>query len=206
VTPTRIMEALIIDALEQGITARSDLRKDVDKILKAVAIIVSAFRDGKKILAAGNGGSAADAQHFVAEFEARYSLERRGLPALCLNANGSTLTAWANDFTFDAVFARQIEAHGRPGDVFIALSTGGGSLTEAHSRNVALAAKKAKEMGLFVVGLAGRDGGALKEIADVCIIVKSKDTARIQECHMAILHILAELVERAMFVEGATSA
>jgi D-sedoheptulose 7-phosphate isomerase len=200
------MNELIVDALDQGITARNELRTDVDKILKAAEILVSAFRDGKKVLAAGNGGSAADAQHFVAEFEGTYSLERRGLPALCLNANGSTITAWSNDFSFETVFARQIEAHGKPGDVFVALSTSGGSLTEAHSRNIAVAAKKAKAMGLSVIGLAGREGGALKELADVCIIVKSKNTARIQECHITVLHILTELVEQVLFVEGPTSA
>ena len=200
------MRDIVIQSIEEGVSARIDLKKDVDKIIRASEIIVEAFRSGSKILAAGNGGSAADAQHFTAEFEGKYCLERPGLPAICLNTNASTLTAWANDFNFDTVFERQIEAHGKPGDVLVAISTGGGSFAEGYSRNIALAAKKAKESGLKVIGLAGKTGGVLKDMADVSIVVNSENTARIQECHITELHILTELVERIMFKHSESSS
>lgn len=193
------MKEIVLNAIEGGVQARNDLRKDVDKIVQASVILVEAFRSGNKVLAAGNGGSASDAQHFTAEFEGKYSLERPGLSAICLNTNGSTITAWANDFSFDTIFERQIEAHGKPGDVFVAISTGGGSFQEGYSRNIALAAQKAKAMGMKVIGLAGKTGGVLKEISDVCVVVNSNVTARIQECHIAVLHMMAELVDEQMF-------
>lgn len=185
----------LLHSLQSHIAAHEALREDLPKIRAAAEIIAGAFRAGQKLLVAGNGGSAADAQHFVAEFECTFCGDRRALPALCLTANSSTITAWANDYGYDTVFVRQLEAHGRPGDVFVAIGTGGGSLTDAHSRNIGLAAQRAKQLGLHVIGLAGRDGGALKELADICFVVRSANTARIQECHITILHLITELVE-----------
>lgn len=152
---------------------------------------------GNKILTVGNGGAAADAEHFTAELVGVYNNKnkRPGLPAICLNLNTSMITAWVNDFGFESLYERQVEAFGKRGDVLVAISSGGGSLKPGYSSNIALAAKKAKETGLKVIGLTGKTGGALKDIADPCIIVKSQVTARIQEAHMTLLHIITEMVD-----------
>jgi D-sedoheptulose 7-phosphate isomerase len=191
--------AEILKALDDGIEIRDSLKDESGKIISSSEIIVDAFGSGNKVLIAGNGGNAADAIHFTAEFVGKFKLNRPGLPAICLNVNPSTMTAWSNDFGFDTLFERQVEALGKSGDVFIGISTGGGSLEPGLSSNVALAAKKAKEMGMKVIGLVGKTGGALKEISDICIVVKSNDTARIQEAQITLAHIITGLVEDKMF-------
>lgn len=193
------MKEKILHALEEsGVVSRS-LAEDAEKIARASEIIASAFAAGNKLLTVGNGGAASDAAHLAAEFVATYKMKRRGLPAICLNSNASTTTAWTNDFSFETLYEREVEAFGKAGDVLVALSSGGGSLEPGLSSNIALAAKKAKEMGLGVIGLSGKTGGALKEIADPCIVVKSQVTARIQEAHMMLFHIIIELVDERLF-------
>jgi len=162
-------------------------------LIAAVAeTLVCAMQQGQKVLLFGNGGSAADAQHIAAEFVGRFAIERMALPAFALSVNTSCLTAIGNDYGFDRVFARQIEAFAKPGDVAVGISTSG------NSPNVLLALAKAKEMGLTTVALTGQSGGKMKSDADYCICVPSSQTPRIQECHILIGHAIAELVEKAI--------
>jgi len=162
-------------------------------IARAASLVVDAFRAGGKVLLFGNGGSAADAQHLAAEWTGRLRGERRGLPAIALTANTSELTALGNDYGFDRIFARLIEAHGSPGDVAIALSTSG------NSPNVLAGVAEARTRGLRTIGLSGRHGGKLATAVELALLVPSDDTPRIQESHIAIGHVLAELVESALF-------
>jgi len=163
------------------------------RLIATVAeLIVKAMQQGQKVLLFGNGGSAADAQHIAAEFVGRFAMERAALPATALSVNTSCLTAIGNDYGFDRVFSRQIEAFGKPGDVALGISTSG------DSPNVLLGLAKAKIMGLTTVALTGDSGGKMKNDADYCICAPSGETPRIQECHILIGHALAELVERAI--------
>jgi phosphoheptose isomerase len=163
-------------------------------VVRAADVIAAAFRDGKKLLLCGNGGSAADCQHMAAEFVSRLrrDFDRRALPAVALTTDSSFLTAYANDIGFDGIFERQVEALGQPGDVLLGISTSGGS------RNVVRAAQRARAQGLSVIALIGR-GGALAELADVTISVPSSDTQHIQEAHLAVEHAVCDLVERQLF-------
>lgn len=165
----------------------------VPAIESAVSLLVAAFKDGNKLLVMGNGGSAADAQHFVAEMVGRFKLERRALPAIALTTDTSILTALANDYAFDRVFARQVEAHAAPGDVVIGISTSG------NSPNVQVALEEAKLKGCRTVALLGKDGGSIKPVAELSLVVPSNDTPRIQEGHITIIHIICDLVERRLF-------
>jgi D-sedoheptulose 7-phosphate isomerase len=167
----------------------------VATIAKVSEMLVDALKRGNKLLLAGNGGSAADAQHVAAEFVGRFAFDRPALPALALSVNTSCVTAIGNDYGFDQVFSRQIEALARPGDVFIGISTSG------NSANVLSAVSAAKKMKLHTVALTGLDGGKLKGAADYCICAPSNETPRIQECHILIGHIVSELVEQEMFSE-----
>ena len=153
------------------------------------------LREGGKILIFGNGGSAADAQHFAAELVGRFEHDRQGLPALALTVNTSTLTAVANDYGFERIFARQIEALAKPGDLAIAISTSG------ESGNVTAAARAARELGCTVAGMTGAAGGTLAELSDVVIAVPSETVARIQEMHEICLHALAAALEKRMLGE-----
>ncbi len=170
------------------------LERELHNVERAAQLIVAAFSAGNKLLVAGNGGSAADAHHFATEFEGKFRHDRRGFPALCLCANTSFLTAWSNDYSFDTLYQRQLETHGRPGDVFVGISTSGGSIT-GYSRNIAIAAARAKTIGLKTIGLAGKGGGSLLKLADVCFVVDSNTTARIQEAHAVLLHLIVEAFE-----------
>lgn len=161
-------------------------------IIEAIEVVHRCFLRGGKLLLFGNGGSAADAQHVAAEFVGRFARERAALPAIALTTDTSALTAISNDYGFERVFARQVEALGASGDVAVAISTSG------NSPNVLAAVEVARARGMTVVGLTGGDGGRLVEVADVCIVVPSRDTARIQECHLTIEHILCDTVERLM--------
>jgi len=162
-------------------------------IAAAASLMIESLRGGGKVLAFGNGGSAADAQHLAAELAGRFDRERPALPALALTANSSDLTAIGNDYGFAFVFARLIEAHGRPGDVVIAISTSG------NSENVLRAVDVARARGLRSIGLIGKGGGKLAARVDVAISVPSDVTARVQEAHATITHLLCELVELALF-------
>jgi D-sedoheptulose 7-phosphate isomerase len=186
-------------SLRDGADLRNALARDYsDAILEGAALIVSCLRAGGKVLFFGNGGSAADAQHLAAEFVGRFVRERPGLPAIALTTDSSVLTAVGNDYGFEQVFARQLQALGRPGDVAIAISTSG------NSANVLEAAKEARKRNLKTIGLTGKDGGALAQQADVVITIASTSTARIQECHITIGHLFCELVD-ADFSESKSS-
>jgi D-sedoheptulose 7-phosphate isomerase len=163
-----------------------------DAIAALVEVYVGTLRAGGTLLFAGNGGSAADAQHIATEYVVRYSHNRRPLPAIALTTDTSLLTAGANDLGFDEIFARQVEALARPGDVLVLHSTSG------ESPNLVRAAQAAKMKGVTVVALLGKSGGALKDLADHSLVVPSDDTSHIQELHLAVEHILCGMVERAL--------
>ena len=160
---------------------------------KAAKLVINAFNSGKKILLVGNGGSASQAIHIAAEFTGRYKIERKGMPAIALTADLAAITAIGNDYGFEAIFERQIEALGNEGDVLIAISTSG------NSANIIKAVEKAKKMKINVIGLLGKDGGKMKNTSNVEIIVPSDNTPRIQEAHIMILHIICELVDNQLF-------
>ena len=166
------------------------INKNEENLKNCIEIIKNCLIDGNKILICGNGGSAADAQHFAAEIVGRFKLERKGFPAVALTTDTSILTAIGNDYGFDKIFERQVEALGKEGDVLIGISTSGSS------ENVINAVNKAKEMGIHTVGLLGKDGGKLKNIVDFALTVDSNNTARIQECHLTIYHVICEEVEK----------
>jgi D-sedoheptulose 7-phosphate isomerase len=170
-------------------------KETIAMVAEVSGLLVSALKQGNKLLLAGNGGSAADAQHIAAEMVGRFAFDRPALPALALSVNSSCVTAIGNDYGFDQVFSRQIEALARPGDVFIGISTSG------NSANVLRAVDAAKKMGLRTVALTGLNGGKLKAAAERCICAPSNETPRIQECHILIGHIVSELVEQEMFSE-----
>ena len=187
------MRERIIDIINDSIHIKEQiLQTQIDNIVKVVRLIIASFSSGGKVLVFGNGGSAADAQHLAAEFVGRFQRERAALPAVALNTNTSILTALSNDYGYEIVFARQIEALAKPQDVAIGISTSG------KAKNVLLAIKKAKEMGLKTVCLSGGSGGELSKAADICLIMPSPVTARIQEAHITIAHIICELVETAL--------
>jgi phosphoheptose isomerase len=166
-----------------------------DAIAGAALLLIEAFRGGYKLLAFGNGGSAADAQHLASELAGRFDAERPALPALALTTNGSDLTAIGNDYGFEQVFARLVQAHGRVGDVAVAISTSG------DSPNVIAGVAEARKRGLSTIALTGKGGGALAGAVDVAVVVPSDVTARVQEAHGAVCHVLCELVEAAVFPE-----
>ena len=164
-----------------------------EKIQKIAIKSIAAFRDDKKMLLCGNGGSASDAQHIAAELSGRFYTDRPPLYAEALHVNSSYMTAVANDYGYEATYARMIEAAGRKGDVLIGISTSG------NSSNVVKAMQKAKELGMLTVGFTGKDGGKMKDICDIMIYVPSVDTPRIQEAHILIGHIICQLIEEEMF-------
>lgn len=164
-------------------------------VAKAVEMIHSSLAAGGKLLIAGNGGSAADAQHIAAELTGRFLRERRPLPALALHANSSALTAIGNDYGYEQVFARELAAHARPGDVLLAISTSGGS------KNILRAIEEARQKKVAVIGMTGQSGGVMRTACDLCLCVPSKSTARIQEMHIMIGHTICELLEEGMTQE-----
>jgi len=181
---------LISASLHEGAELRTVVARECSTaIFEAAGLITMCLRAGGKVLLFGNGGSAADAQHLAAEFVGRFVRERAGLPAIALTTDSSILTAVGNDYGFDQIFARQIQALGRPGDVAIAITTSG------NSPNVIEGVKAAKKYNLKTIGLSGKDGGLLAKEADVAITIASTSTARIQECHIGVGHLLCQLTE-----------
>ena len=169
------------------------------QLARCAELLATALASGRKILIAGNGGSAADAQHFAAELVGRFLLERRGLPAIALTTDSSILTAVANDYGFEQVFARQVEALASPGDVVIGISTSG------NSANILAALAVARQRGCTTIGLLGRDGGAIAAGVDLSLIVSCNETPHIQEMHVTIIHLLCKLLEAQLFDQsGAT--
>lgn len=165
----------------------------VDTVSQAAKMIVSAYQDRHTWFLAGNGGSAADAQHIAAEMVGRFVSDRAALPAIALGCNGSSLTAISNDYGYDASFSRQLEALAKPGDVFLGISTSG------NSENVIRAIETAKQNGILTIGLTGRDGGKMAKMVDCHIGIPVSETARIQEAHITVGHILCTCIERELF-------
>jgi D-sedoheptulose 7-phosphate isomerase len=164
--------------------------KNLDREVGRVAdLIEQCLRRGNKLLVCGNGGSAADASHFATELVVRFANDRRALPAICLASDSAILTAAGNDYGFDEIFARQVAALGVPGDVLICLTTSG------KSKNVIRALEEGKARGLKTIAFLGRDGGSAVGLADLDLLVKSDSTARVQEAHQLLLHVLCELIE-----------
>lgn len=172
------------------------LKANSEKIVQAVESILELFKRNGKVLFFGNGGSAADSQHIAAEFIGRFKKERRALPAIALTTDTSILTALGNDYSFDVIFARQVEGLGSRGDLAFGISTSG------NSRNVIEGIRAAKKTGLKTISLTGCGGGKLAPLTDISIIVPSSETARIQESHLCVAHAICELVEEKIWAHG----
>jgi D-sedoheptulose 7-phosphate isomerase len=188
------MRDRIKDILLESIQVKEDLmRLRVENIIEISSAVIDCLKKGGKLLVFGNGGSASDSQHIAAELVGRFGKERSGLPAIALTVNTSVLTAIANDYGYEAVFARQVEALGQKNDVALGISTSG------KAKNVAAGFRQAKKMGIKTIALTGGDGGELVKLADISLTVPSSVTARIQEAHITIGHIICQLAEQALF-------
>lgn len=189
------MEDTVKKRLLESAQVKQEMAKGplAGRVSKAAGAILECYRSGGKVIVFGNGGSAADAQHIVAELVGRFKMERKPLPAVCLNTNVSTLTAVGNDYGFERVFEREMSCLAKKGDVVMGISTSG------NSRNVILALDAAKALGAVTIGLTGSKGGKVQDSVDILINVPSDDTPRIQEAHITIGHILCELVEKGLF-------
>ena len=195
---TNDFEERVRRLIQASIAVKQKILQDVELVASVAEVsklIVDALLQGKKILLLGNGGSAADAQHIAAEFVGRFAFDRPALPALALSVNTSCVTAIGNDYGFDLVFSRQIEALGQKGDVAIGISTSG------NSANVLHAMSTSKKLGLRTIALTGCTGGKLKNEVEFCLCAPSTETPRIQECHILMGHIISELVEQTIFGE-----
>lgn len=179
----------ITEILREHLEAVDTLLPLEDKINRFAEMSLQILQRGNKMLLMGNGGSAADCQHFAAELVGRFKKERRGLPAIALSTDTSILTSLGNDYSFDVIFERQVEALANEGDLVVGLSTSGTSV------NIVKGLQKAKGMECSTVGLLGRDGGTVKDVVDLPLIVPVNDTARVQECHIIIIHIVCQMIE-----------
>jgi len=188
------MENIILDGLNGSVAAKTDFAKNnASTIAHLVQVIVNAFNNGNKLLIFGNGGSAADAQHMAAEFVNRFLIDRRPLPALALTTDTSVLTSIGNDFSFDDIFLKQLQALGNEGDIVLGISTSG------NSTNVIKAIEYSKASGMVTVALTGGSGGSLRDFADISLNVASNFTPHIQETHLWAEHIICQLVDELMF-------
>ncbi len=190
------MKAKIREQIAKSIDTKQKLLADenlIETIYEMANLCINALRDGKKLMIAGNGGSAADSQHIAGEMINRFRFDREPLPAIALSTDTSVLTAIGNDSTFDDVFVRQVKALGVPGDVFIAISTSGSS------KNVIKALNVCREKKIKTIGLTGAKKNKMEELCDITLKIPSDETPRIQECHILVAHILCELIEEAMF-------
>jgi phosphoheptose isomerase len=177
------------------------LTKEIEKIDQISRLIFNAHKEKRKILVAGNGGSCADAEHFVGELVCTFLDRNRGaISAINLFSNNAAVTAWSNDFNYESYLKRQVEAYGNHGDILILLSTSGGSIKNQSSLNLIQACDQANQMGIKTISLIGRDGGLLKEKSDDYILIKSNQTSIIQECHMSILHAICNNLDILMKV------
>lgn len=187
--------------IEEVINSQIDNLKNLkesdysNKLIEISNLITKSIEKGGKILIAGNGGSAADSQHFAAELVGRFMKERRAIPAIALTTDTSVLTCMGNDYGFDDIFQRQVEALGNKNDIFFGISTSG------NSKNIIKAVAEAKKKGLTTVGLLGKDGGKLKELCDYNITLPYKETARVQEHHIMTIHLICEFVENSIYEE-----
>lgn len=190
----------ITEVFKEGQELRDQIIRDqklLEDIQRCTLELIRVFKNDGAVFFAGNGGSAADAQHLAAEFVGRFYYDRKPLRAEAISTNTSDLTCIGNDYGYEYVFSRAIQGKGRKGDVLFALTTSG------NSPNIILAAKAAREMGMHVIGLTGETGGELSSLSDICLKVPSRDTPRIQECHITIGHIICELVESSLFPKKA---
>ena len=193
------MKGYIADKINELQKVLSDMLTDINLVsaLEAAAQeCVKCLKNGGKILLAGNGGSAAEAQHVAGEFVSRFALDRPGLPAIALTTDTSIITAIGNDYGYETLFARQIQALGKAGDIFIGYSTSGRSV------NIINAFKEARRRGMVCIGFTGNRGGVMRELCDYLIVIPSSDTPKIQEGHLVLDHILCGLVEKLLFSEG----
>jgi D-sedoheptulose 7-phosphate isomerase len=193
------MKKYIKDQIKQSYETKQAIYKNedlLDKIEEVAQKCVYLYRTDKKTILAGNGGSAADAQHIAAELVGRYGFDRPSIPSLSLTTDTSNLTAIGNDYGYDQVFSRQLEGMGQEGDIFIGISTSGNSL------NIIKAFESAKKKNIFTVALTGHDGGEMAKMADIALIVPSNATPRIQESHILIGHIICDIIEKEIFGEG----
>ena len=188
------MKERINNVLEEQISNLEYLKSNgyINNLIEVVNIITSSMKNGNKVLICGNGGSAADSQHFAAELVGRFKLERKGLPAIALTTDTSVLTCMGNDYGYNSIFSRQVEALGQKGDVLIGFSTSG------NSENVILAIEEGKKKGLTTIGFLGKDGGKLKKMVDVDLTFNYSETARTQEHHLMTYHLICEFVEKEM--------
>ncbi|WP_447860832.1 D-sedoheptulose-7-phosphate isomerase [Nitrospira calida] len=192
------MKDRIIKAFEESVEVkRAFVREHADRIAQVAQLIGRAFREGRKVLLFGNGGSSTDASHIAAEFVGRYHRDRAPLPAIALATDMAAITCIANDYAYDEIFARQVRAHGQKGDIAIAISTSG------NSPNVLKGVQAAKEAGLMTIGWTGGTGGKLAGMVDYPFVVPSTVTARIQESHITLGHVLCELIEEQAFAKNA---
>ena len=188
----------MIDYIKLQLTEQRSVLEQMEMVLvgqiaDVAALLIATFAKGNKLIVFGNGGSAADSQHFAAEITGRFKMERRALPAIALTTDTSILTAIGNDYGFDRVFSRQVEGLAVAGDVAVGISTSG------NSPNVALALDEARKQGCKTVALLGRDGGSICKLVDYAIIIPSADTPHIQEGHITTIHILCDLLEKGLF-------
>ena len=186
------MENKIKNIISESLTALKSLEEKTDDIQKIAEQVLSCLQEKGKLLICGNGGSAAQAQHMAAEIVGRFKKERRALPAIALSTDTSIITSLSNDYSFERVFERQVEALGKKGDLLIMLSTSG------NSPNLLKASRAAKEIGIKTAGILGKDGGLLKKEADLSLVIDSQDTAKIQEAHLIIIHAVCELAEEGL--------
>jgi len=196
------MKHLVQKQLAQSIATMQATLADLyiaDTIVAIAELTANAMQAGRKLMVAGNGGSAADAQHLVAEFVVRLSQNRPALRAIALTTDSSIITAAGNDFSFDCIFARQVEALGQPGDIFLGISTSG------NSKNILQAVQQAKQMDITTIGFTGNSGGQMRSLCDYNVVIPSNVTMNIQECHLALEHIYCMAVERFYFGEAIDS-
>ncbi|EAJ8747378.1 D-sedoheptulose 7-phosphate isomerase [Campylobacter jejuni] len=193
------LNSYVKEHFRESILVKEQILKDENLItlIKNVSLeVIKAYKNGNKTLLAGNGGSAADAQHIAGEFVSRFYFDRPGIASIALSTNTSVLTAIGNDYGYENLFARQVQAQGVKGDVFIGISTSG------NSKNILKALEICKEKGIISIGLSGASGGAMNELCDYCIKVPSTCTPRIQEAHILIGHIICAIVEEELFGKG----
>ena len=186
----------VVNEFQASVAVKQRILEDagfLQQITDMGHLLIDRYEAGNKLLVAGNGGSAADAQHIAAEFVSRFNYDRPGLPALALTTDTSILTAIGNDYGYDQLFRRQIEANGQTGDVFLGISTSG------NSPNILMALEAARLKGITTIGLTGASGGKMRDLCDHCLCVPSDDTPRIQEAHIVIGHTLCAMVELALF-------
>jgi D-sedoheptulose 7-phosphate isomerase len=196
------MKSYIKEQIKKSVETKQKIYENADlleKIEDVAKICVDLYKNSRKTLLAGNGGSAADAQHIAAELVGRYGFDRASLPSLALTTDTSNLTAIGNDYGYDYVFSRQLEGMAQEGDLFIGISTSG------NSQNIINAFKSAKQKKVTTVALVGKDGGKMAQMADIALVVPSDSTPRIQEAHILIGHILCDIIEKEIFAQGVSS-